>query len=200
MIARTEIAKIAGLDNIYMACKFFHPECDPRPISSTNNFTRILAELYFNNSIPLVSHKAFSEMPYFQPKLVLPSSLSFNDKTILITGASAGLGLAATQLLLRLGAREIIAGVRNISKAEAVKSNIFANPKTQRTNPNAKITILHVDFEDYESLLAFAHDVRRRYDGKLEWCFSMREWGVSNGSWQNLAMRRLFKSTSSRLL
>lgn len=112
--------------------------------------------------------RTFSEMPYFQPKLVLPSSLPFHDKIILITGASAGLGLAATRLLLIHGAREIIAGVRSVSKAEAVKSKILSDPEVKKANPHASITVLRVDLEDYESVLGFAEEVRQRYDGKLD--------------------------------
>ncbi|KAE8440911.1 hypothetical protein EG329_006332 [Mollisiaceae sp. DMI_Dod_QoI] len=107
-------------------------------------------------------------MPYFQPKLVLPSSLPFQGKTILITGASAGLGLGATRLLLLHGAREIIAGVRNVSKAEAVKSKILSDPEVKNSNPKACITVLQVDFEDYDSVLGFAKEVQQRYDGKLD--------------------------------
>ncbi|KAE9379501.1 NAD(P)-binding protein [Stipitochalara longipes BDJ] len=107
-------------------------------------------------------------MPYFQPKLILPPSLSFRDKTILITGASAGLGLAATRLLLLHGAREIIAGVRNVSKGEAVKLNILSDPETKKSNPHATITILHIDLEDYKSVLRFSGEIRQRYGGKLD--------------------------------
>lgn len=107
-------------------------------------------------------------MPYFQPKLVLPSSLPFQGKTILITGASAGLGLAATRLLLIHGAREIIAGVRTVSKAEAVKSKILSDPAVKRANPDGIITVLRVDLEDYESVLGLAKEVKQRYDRKLD--------------------------------
>jgi NAD(P)-dependent dehydrogenase (short-subunit alcohol dehydrogenase family) len=115
-----------------------------------------------------VPTRIVSEMPYFQPKLVLPSSLPFHGKYILITGASAGLGLAATRLLLIHGAREIIAGVRSVSKAEAVKSKILSDPEVKKANPYASITVLRVDLEDYESVLEFAKEVKQRYDGKLD--------------------------------
>lgn len=107
-------------------------------------------------------------MPYFPPKLVLPSSLSFHGKTILTTGTSAGLGLAATKLLLLHGAREVIAGVRNVSNGEAVKSNILSDPEIKMANPHATITVLRVDLEDFYSVLTFAQEVKQRYDGKLD--------------------------------
>jgi len=106
-------------------------------------------------------------MPYFQPKLSLPSSLTFQGKTILITGASAGIGLAATKLLLHR-AKEIISGVRSVSKAEAVKSKILCDPDVKKANPNGNITVLHIDLEDYESVLRLVREVRQRYNGKLD--------------------------------
>jgi NAD(P)-dependent dehydrogenase (short-subunit alcohol dehydrogenase family) len=106
-------------------------------------------------------------MPYFQPHLTLPFTLTFKDKTILITGASAGLGLAATKSLLHYGASEIIAAVRNPSKAEAAKALILdATIKTR--NPSAKITIFQVDLEDYTSVKTLADKIKKEYDGKLD--------------------------------
>ena len=107
-------------------------------------------------------------MPYFQPKLHLPSSLSFHNKIILITGASAGLGLAATKLFLLRGAREIIAGVRTVSKEEAAKSDILSDPDVKKANPNGIITVMHLDLEDSHSVLRFAGEVKQRYAGKLD--------------------------------
>jgi NAD(P)-dependent dehydrogenase (short-subunit alcohol dehydrogenase family) len=107
-------------------------------------------------------------MPYFQPRLVIPPSLTFHNMTILITGASAGLGLAATKLLLLRGASEIIAGVRSVSKANAAMSEILSDPEVIALNPKGTITVLHVDLEDYKSVLGFAGEVKKRYDGKLD--------------------------------
>jgi NAD(P)-dependent dehydrogenase (short-subunit alcohol dehydrogenase family) len=107
-------------------------------------------------------------MPYFQPKLHLPPFLTFHNKTILITGASAGLGLAASKLLLLHGASEIIFGVRSVSKAEAAKSTLLSSPDVKTANPNATITILHLELEDYSNVLLFVEEVRQRWDGKLD--------------------------------
>jgi NAD(P)-dependent dehydrogenase (short-subunit alcohol dehydrogenase family) len=107
-------------------------------------------------------------MSYFQPKLFLPSSLTFHGKTILITGASAGIGLAPTKLLLLHGAKELISGVRSVSKAEAVKSKMLSDPDVKKANPNGNITVLHIDLEDYESVLRFFGAFKQRFDGKLD--------------------------------
>lgn len=107
-------------------------------------------------------------MPYFQPHLTLPSSLSFRDKTILITGASAGMGLASIKPLLIRGAKEIIMGVRSVAKAETATAPILRDAEIKKKNPGGKITILHVDAEDYDSVLRFAGEVKQRYDGKLD--------------------------------
>jgi len=107
-------------------------------------------------------------MPYFQPQLSLPSALTFKNKTILVTGASAGLGLAATKSLLYYGASEIIAAVRSPSKAEAAKAIILSDPIVKKSNPSAQITILQVDFADYQSVKTLAVEVKKRYDDKLD--------------------------------
>jgi NAD(P)-dependent dehydrogenase (short-subunit alcohol dehydrogenase family) len=107
-------------------------------------------------------------MPFFQPKLTLPSSLTFRGKTILITGASAGLGLSAMKHLLLHGAQEIIAGVRSVAKGEAVRSQVLSDAALKKVNPDARITILHLNAEDHQSVLAFAGEVKKKYEDKLD--------------------------------
>ncbi|KAJ9602143.1 hypothetical protein H2200_013263 [Cladophialophora chaetospira] len=107
-------------------------------------------------------------MPYFQPKVTLPAALSFRDKTILVTGASAGIGFAATKQFLIHGAKEIIAGVRSTTKAETARSQILSDPAVTKANPGGKITILKLEAEDYQSVLDFANVVKSRYDGTLD--------------------------------
>ncbi|KAG4438212.1 hypothetical protein IFR05_006285 [Cadophora sp. M221] len=107
-------------------------------------------------------------MPYFQPKLTLPPTLTFANKTILITGPSAGLGLAATHLLLQYSAGEIIFGVRNITKGHAIKSQILSSPLVKTSNLSAKITVLELNLESYSSVLEFAREVKEKWDGKLD--------------------------------
>jgi NAD(P)-dependent dehydrogenase (short-subunit alcohol dehydrogenase family) len=137
-------------------------------------------------------------MPYFQPKLSLPSSLTFHGKSILITGASAGIGLAATKLLLLHGAKEIISGVRSVSKAEAVKSKILSDPDVKKANPNGNITVLHIDLEDYESVLRFVEEVRHRYNGKLD--MVLLNAGTGSLKWEIVAKTGHEKTIQANLL
>lgn len=70
-------------------------------------------------------------------------------KSIIITGASSGIGLAAANTLSKKGAH-VIAAVRNIDKAKAV------------LNPN--IEIRHLDLTDLESVKDFAKSITNKFD------------------------------------
>jgi NADPH:quinone reductase-like Zn-dependent oxidoreductase len=60
-----------------------------------------------------------SNMPLLQPKLSPPSQdLDFTGKVVLITGANAGLGFAATYQILLRHATEVIMAVRTSAKAK----------------------------------------------------------------------------------
>ncbi|KAH7403773.1 short-chain dehydrogenase/reductase family protein [Cadophora sp. MPI-SDFR-AT-0126] len=106
-------------------------------------------------------------MPYFQPPLTLPPSLIFTSKTILITGTTSGLGLSATHLLLQqYSAAEIIFGVRDTIKGTSLASQLLSSPAIKKSNPNAKITVLKLDLESYESVMGFAREVKEKYGGE----------------------------------
>jgi NAD(P)-dependent dehydrogenase (short-subunit alcohol dehydrogenase family) len=137
-------------------------------------------------------------MVFFQPKLHIPSSLSFHGKTILITGASAGIGLAATKLLLIRGAREIVAGVRSVSKEDAAKSKILSDPDVEKANPNGIITVLQLDLEDYGSILRFAGEVKQRYDGNLD--MALLNAGTGSLKWEIAAKSGHEKTIQVNLL
>ncbi|RFU24203.1 hypothetical protein B7463_g12132, partial [Scytalidium lignicola] len=137
-------------------------------------------------------------MPYFQPKVDIPSSLSFQGKTILITGASAGIGLAATRLLLLRGAKEIIAGVRSVAKEEAEKSKILSDPEVKRANQNGTITVFHLNLEDYAGVLQFAKDVKQRYTGKLD--MVLLNAGTGSLNWEIMAKSGHEKTIQVNLL
>lgn len=73
-------------------------------------------------------------------------------KTILITGASSGLGKEATRILAEKDAR-IIMAVRNTQKAEKVADEI------RKATPSAKIEIKQLDLTSLSSIKSFSEEM-----------------------------------------
>ncbi|KIA75777.1 short-chain dehydrogenase [Aspergillus ustus] len=84
-----------------------------------------------------------------RPKQLL-TSVSLTDQVALITGANAGLGLAAARQLLQLGLSHLVMGVRSVTKGEA------AAAKLREQFPLSTITVWTLNLEDYESVCALA--------------------------------------------
>ncbi|GME48510.1 hypothetical protein G7Y79_00039g076240 [Neofusicoccum parvum] len=77
-------------------------------------------------------------------------TVSFEGKTVLVTGANTGLGFEAAVKYAALGASKLILGVRSIDKGEAAKKEVVR--RTGYTNP---IIILTVDLGEFESVKSF---------------------------------------------
>ncbi|MBO4468418.1 MAG: SDR family NAD(P)-dependent oxidoreductase [Clostridia bacterium] len=73
---------------------------------------------------------------------------SFGGKTVLITGATGGVGLKTAELMVFLKARVIMA-CRNLEKAEGVKEKLLGE------YPDAKIEIMLLDLADTRSIDLF---------------------------------------------
>ena len=74
---------------------------------------------------------------------------SLSGKTVVITGANSGIGYKATEELVHLGARVIMA-CRSIPKVQAAKESIL------KDYPDASIEIRHLDLAGKTSIEAFA--------------------------------------------
>ncbi|KAH8688735.1 hypothetical protein BGW36DRAFT_421124 [Talaromyces proteolyticus] len=85
----------------------------------------------------------------------LPSCLDLNGKTAVVTGSSAGMGLKVARLLLKLKISTLILAVRNVPKGGA------CNIGLQKFNSDARITVLKLDMDDYESVQTFAKGLPR---------------------------------------
>lgn len=81
---------------------------------------------------------------------------TLNGKKCLITGASSGLGLELTKLLIRQGA-EVIMLCRNESKGKAIIEKLLAE------HPNARLHIEIADFSSLVSVKRFTKDFKRKH-------------------------------------
>lgn len=79
-----------------------------------------------------------------------------SGKTIVITGASSGLGLSTAMALAAKGA-EVIIAVRNIQKGNAAADQI------RRRHANANVKIMKLDLGDLNGIRAFAAAYREQY-------------------------------------
>ncbi|MRT92895.1 oxidoreductase [Ancylomarina sp. 16SWW S1-10-2] len=76
---------------------------------------------------------------------------SLSDKTIVVTGANAGLGYETTLALAKKEAKVVMA-CRNASKAEKAKQEIL------KKAPKAKLEIMTLDLSSLKSVRAFANN------------------------------------------
>jgi len=84
-----------------------------------------------------------------------PVGADLSGKTCLVTGASAGIGLAAARALARLGARVVMA-VRNPEKGERARRAL-----AEATGGEAELAL--VDVASRDSVRAFARDLAARH-------------------------------------
>ncbi len=82
---------------------------------------------------------------------------SLSSKTIIVTGANAGLGFEAALALAKKDATVIMA-CRNASKAEAAKEKIL------KEAPSAKLEIIKLDLSDLKSVHAFAEEFLKKHN------------------------------------
>ncbi|KAH8807313.1 hypothetical protein F5884DRAFT_675313 [Xylogone sp. PMI_703] len=93
------------------------------------------------------------------PLKSLPQS-SIAGKTVLVTGASGGLGLEASRHFVRLGAARVILGVRSQAKGDAAKQNILSSlTEADLKGRQPKIDVWLIDLTSFSSVQKFANRV-----------------------------------------
>ncbi|KAF4466429.1 Short-chain dehydrogenase reductase SDR [Fusarium albosuccineum] len=84
-----------------------------------------------------------STMPFFQPSIrPLPADLDFQGQTIIVTGASSGLGLEFR---------------------EQTKATLLADPSIRKSDTRADIRVMKFDADSFESTKAFAAQVKQEF-------------------------------------
>jgi NAD(P)-dependent dehydrogenase (short-subunit alcohol dehydrogenase family) len=83
---------------------------------------------------------------------------SFAGKTIIITGASSGLGLQATRQFALLRAHRVILAVRSVAKGEKHLAVLQADPQVKEAK--TQLEVFELDLDDYQSVLCFAKRVQ----------------------------------------
>jgi NAD(P)-dependent dehydrogenase (short-subunit alcohol dehydrogenase family) len=80
-----------------------------------------------------------------------PVTQSFEGKTILVTGATSGIGLEAVTKFAGLGASKIIMAARDLKKGDSTKLAI-----EDRVGRKDQLEVWKLDMTSYESIAAFA--------------------------------------------
>lgn len=93
----------------------------------------------------------------------------FTDKTVLVTGANTGLGYEAALKSVRLQAKHVIRGVRDVKKGEQAKERILQTisqcpmPAPETTEDGSsrtrRISVRKLDMNDYNSIHNFVNGI-----------------------------------------
>ncbi|KAF2639254.1 hypothetical protein P280DRAFT_491132 [Massarina eburnea CBS 473.64] len=80
-----------------------------------------------------------------------PVTESFEDRTIIVTGATSGIGLEAVAKFATLGAARVIIAARSLEKGESTKAAI-----EKRVGRKDVLEVWELDMNSFESVVAFA--------------------------------------------
>lgn len=97
-----------------------------------------------------------------QPKVTpLPTGINLSGKTVVITGASAGMGLEAARQVLALNASTVVLAVRNTTKGNDCKASLLADPAVKKHNSKPAVIVMKLDMDDYHSVKSFAAEIKQ---------------------------------------
>lgn len=118
----------------------------PEPLRMMTANPRLF-DLSSDGPIPYVMRQKLTGFPTPVP------GLSLSGKTVLVTGATSGVGHETSRQLVRLGARLVI-GARNRQRAEAVRLELLGE------NPGAAVETHQLDLESLDSVDGFVRGLR----------------------------------------
>jgi NAD(P)-dependent dehydrogenase (short-subunit alcohol dehydrogenase family) len=147
-----------------------------RPKSLVSNIFNQINSIFIAPST-FITARSYS---IFQKSLEDPLRTSpscFAAKTVLVTGSNTGLGFEAALKTVRLQAKHVILGVRDVEKGEQAKHRILhtisqtpvALPGAIREGSprNQTISVRKLDMSDYNSIHTFVNQIAAK-DGPLD--------------------------------
>ena len=109
-----------------------------------------ILDLSANGPIPYVLRQKLTSVPE------KPRPCNLETKTVLVTGATSGVGLEAARQFIACGAN-VILGVRDTSKGEMVKRDLLEG------NPEREVEVLGLDLKSFASVDAFVEVLISRH-------------------------------------
>ncbi|KAJ5232135.1 hypothetical protein N7468_005091 [Penicillium chermesinum] len=92
----------------------------------------------------------------------LPEGINLEGETVVITGASAGMGLETARQMLRLRCSTMVLAVRNVSKGEECVQQLEQDPVIQSNKPTIKV--LKLDVGQYDSVQEFTKELQQKIE------------------------------------
>lgn len=94
----------------------------------------------------------------------LPQNTDLSGQTVIVTGATSGIGLAMARQVLMLKPSNVVLAVRNISKGETCKASLMSDPEIKAKNHSITITVRHFDAELPQTVKDFAANFRKNFE------------------------------------
>ncbi|KAL1968278.1 hypothetical protein VTN77DRAFT_2113 [Rasamsonia byssochlamydoides] len=112
-----------------------------------------------------------------------PTDASFEGKTVLVTGATAGLGFEAALKFLKLGVTSLIIGSRSLERGQQAKEEL-----ERRANRPGVVKVWHLDQNSFQSVREFVERVNNEIPqldvALLNAGLLHREYVVSPDGWE----------------
>ncbi|KAI4200233.1 MAG: hypothetical protein LQ350_004091 [Teloschistes chrysophthalmus] len=93
-----------------------------------------------------------------------PQDITLKGKTVIVTGANAGIGFEVARQYLELGSARVILAVRSVGKGEVAAKFLSHHPSLVKLGHSPDIKVMHLDLDDFNSVHTFAQKVQQEID------------------------------------